>query len=290
MLAVEDLWFRYPGGTPVLRGASLRLQAGLAVGLLGANGSGKSTLLGAVTGSIEGERDGVIRVDPGTAGPIGFATQDVALYPHLTVEENLTHAARLATRRWRVGGLVAQAIEEFDLGGLRDRSARFLSGGQRRIVHIACSFVHRPAVRLLDEPTTALDFATRQKLITLVGDWRAEGIATLVTAHYPEDVEELCSSITVLSEGRTYDLGSLRDYLGRQRRLGYVEHVTGDGIVKHTELCSPLGSIDDFLRAAEDAGIGGQDVVRAVEVKPPSLRDLLRRDPSLRAAVTEETP
>ncbi|WUI01723.1 ABC transporter ATP-binding protein [Spirillospora sp. NBC_00431] len=288
MLLVEDLGFRYPGGEPVLRGASLRLASGLAVGLLGANGSGKSTLLGAVTDSIEGERSGRIVAGPGLDGPIGYATQDVALYSHLTVDENLTHAARLATRRWRVADLVTGAIDDFDLGRLRARPARFLSGGQRRMVHLACAFVHRPAVRLLDEPTTALDFETRQKLIGLVGEWRSQGVAILVTAHYPEDVEELCSSITVLSDGRTYDLGSLGGYLARQRRLGYVEHVTCDGAVKLTELNSPLGSIDEFLRAAEKAGIGGGDALRSVQVKAPSLRDLLRRDPSLRAAVAED--
>ncbi|MGH3242829.1 MAG: ATP-binding cassette domain-containing protein, partial [Spirillospora sp.] len=252
MLLVKDLGFRYPGGEPVLRGASLRLEPGLAVGLLGANGSGKSTLLGAITDSIEGERRGLVAAGPGPDGridgPIGYATQDVALYPHLTVVENLTHAARLATRRWRVAGLVAAAVDDFDLGRLRDRPARFLSGGQRRMVHLACAFVHRPAVRLLDEPTTALDFETRQKLIGLVGEWRSRDVAILVTAHYPEDVEELCSSITVLSDGRTYDLGPLGGYLARQRRLGYVEHVTDDGAVKLTELHSPLGSIDDLQR------------------------------------------
>ncbi|MFI0485797.1 ATP-binding cassette domain-containing protein [Actinomadura sp. 9N215] len=288
MLSVEDLWFGYPGGTPVLRGASLRLEPGLAVGLLGANGSGKSTLLGAVTDSIEGKREGLIKADPDAAGPIGYATQDVALYQHLTVAENLTHAARLATRRWRIADLVEQAVDDFDLDALRDRPARFLSGGQRRLVHLACAFVHRPAVRLLDEPTTALDFETRQKLIGLVGEWRAQDVAILVTAHYPEDVEELCSSITVLSDGRTYDLGPLGGYLARQRRLGYVEHVTDDGAVKLTELHSPLGSIDDLQRAAAEAGIGGADALHSVQVKAPSLRDLLRRDPSLRAAVAED--
>ncbi|HEY7147271.1 MAG TPA: ABC transporter ATP-binding protein [Streptosporangiaceae bacterium] len=288
MLNVKDLDFRYPGGSPVLHGASLQLEAGLVTGLLGANGSGKSTLLGAITNTIEGERRGLIEAAAEARGPIGYATQDTALYRHLTVAENLGHAARLATRRWRVTDLVSKAVDDFRLGHLAGRTARDLSGGQQRIVHLACAFVHGPTIRLLDEPTTALDFETRQILIDLVARWRGEGIATLVTAHYPEDVEELCSVITVLVEGKTYPLGSLREYLARQSRLGYAERLRGDGSVLSTELPGPIGSLAEIVRASGEAGIDPRQPLHAIEVRPPALRDLLRRDPSLRAAVEEE--
>jgi ABC-2 type transport system ATP-binding protein len=288
MLNVKDLDFGYPGGALVLDGASLHLEAGVVVGLLGANGSGKSTLLGAITNTIEGERQGTIEAAATAVGPIGYATQDVALYRHLTVAENLGHAARLATRRWRVADLVSQAIDDFALAKMANRAARDLSGGQQRIVHLACAFVHRPTIRLLDEPTTALDFETRQILIDLVARWRGEGIATLVTAHYPEDVEELCSTITVLVEGKTYPLGSLREYLARQSRLGYIERLDIVGNPDSTELRGPIGSLAEIIKAAEAAGISLHEPLNAIEIKPPALRDLLRRDPSLRAAVEEE--
>jgi ABC-2 type transport system ATP-binding protein len=288
MIEIKDLEFRYRGAdAPVLRGASLQLEAGVAVGILGANGSGKSTLLGAVTNTIEGQRRGLIEIADEAAGPIGYATQEVALYRHLTVAENLTHAARLATRHWRVTDLVARAIDDYRLGGLAGRIARDLSGGQQRIVHLACSFVHAPSIRLLDEPTSALDFETRQVLIELVASWREDRIAVLVTAHYPEDVEELCSTITVLVDGKTYPLGSLRDYLARQSRLGYVERLGADGGVISTDLRNPLGSIDEIVQACGGAGIDARERLHAIEIRPPALRDLLRRDPSLRAAVEE---
>jgi len=289
MLNIKDVDFSYPGGLPVLDGASLKLDAGVVMGLLGANGSGKSTLLGAITNTIEGDRRGTIEVAPEAIGPIGYATQDPALYRHLTVAENLTHAARLATRRWRVASLVTRAIDDFKLGPIADRTARALSGGQQRIVHLACSFVHAPTIRLLDEPTTALDFETRQTLIDLVARWREQGIATLVTAHYPEDVEELCSTITVLVEGKTYPLGSLRDYLARQSRLGYVERLDADGAAISTELSGPLHSLAQIVEAAAEAGIDASLPLHAIEIKPPALRDYLRRDPSLRGAVEEES-
>jgi len=288
MLNVKDLDFRYPGASaPVLVGASLQLEAGMVVGLLGANGGGKSTLLGAITNTIEGERRGLIEVADEAVGPIGYATQDVALYRHLSVAENLAHAARLAVRRWRVAHLVESAIDDFMLAPLAQRTARDLSGGQQRLVHLACAFVHQPSIRLLDEPTTALDFETRQVLIELVARWRSAGIATLVTAHYPEDVEELCSTITVLVEGTTYPLGSLREYLNRQSRLGYVQRLDSRGDVISTDLRGPIGSLAEIVRACADAGLEPHQRLHAIQIRPPALRDLLRRDPSLRAAVEE---
>jgi ABC-type multidrug transport system ATPase subunit len=285
---VEDLRFRYGNGREVLKGAELHLDAGHVTGLLGANGSGKSTLLGAVTNAIEGHRSGTIETAPWAFGPIGYATQDIALYAHLTVAENLTHAARLATGHWHVGDLVARAIDDFGLGEIQGRSARFLSGGQRRIAHLACSFVHGPTVRLLDEPTTALDFATRQLLVDLVHTWADQGIATLVTAHYPEDVEDLCTTITLLVDGETHPLGALRDYLARQRRLGHLETIADDGTVVRTELHGHLTSLADVLQSARAAGIDDTLELHSVQIKPPALRDLLRRDPTLQAAVEEE--
>jgi len=287
MLTVDGLVFRYPGGPPVLAGAALRLVAGQVTGLLGANGSGKSTLLGAITNSIEGGRAGRIEIAPEAKGPIGFATQDIALYRHLTVAENLTHAARLATGRWRVDALVSRAIEDFRLGRLRGTTARSLSGGQQRIAHLACAFVHRPSIRLLDEPTTALDFATRQLLLDLVAAWRGEGVATLVTAHYPEDVEELCSTLTMLVDGRTHNLGPLRAYLDQQSRLGHVELIGPGGTSTHVELHGMLDTGDRIITAARGAGLDLHQQLRSIQIKPPALRDLLRRDPSLRAGVEE---
>ena len=96
MLRVRDLTFTYPPDvsgrstgdpSPVLKGVDLHLPARVSVGLLGANGSGKSTFLGAITNSLKGQRAGNIHIADDAVGPIGYATQQVALYAHLTVKE-----------------------------------------------------------------------------------------------------------------------------------------------------------------------------------------------------------
>lgn len=281
MLAVEGLHFAY-GTDQILRGVDLDLPAGCAVGLLGANGAGKSTMLGAITNSILGTSSGRIEVDPAARGPIGYATQNVALYRHLTVRENLVHAARITAGEWKVDRMVDAISEEFGITPLLGESARTLSGGQARIAHLACSFVHRPTIRLLDEPTTALDFETRNRLIDRVKNWREEGIATLVTAHYPEDIEELCTELVVLVDGRTHALGSIEEHL---RSLGTTGSITMDGDQHDFEFDEP--SIRALAAAMERKGIPTSSIIDSVKISSPSLREFLRLDPSLRSAVAE---
>ncbi len=285
VLTVEDLNFEYDADSPILRGVDLHLERGAAVGLLGANGAGKSTLLGAITNSIYGSRRGAIRASDDNVGPIGYATQNPALYLHLSARENVVHAARLATRRWKVDRLVDETIDEYGLGSFVDQSARQLSGGQTRITHLACSFVHRPTVRLLDEPTTALDFETRHKLVELVHRWRGENIATLVTAHYPEDIEELCTDLVVLIDGRTHALGPIDSHL---RSLGTTATIRGAEATHELQVVRPtLGAL---ITAGADVGIDADTPLDSIRLSPPSLRDLLRRDPSLRSAVADAEP
>lgn len=292
MLSVSNLTFTYaedvsgritPKREVVLDGANLDLRAGAAIGLLGANGSGKSTFLGAITNSIKGQCEGEVRVAPEAIGPIGYATQDVALYVHLSVRENLEHAARLSTRQWTVSDLVECAIEDYGLGNFVHQLARDISGGQGRIAHLACAFVHQPSIRLLDEPTTALDFQTREKLINLVHGWRDEGIATLVTAHYPEDIEELCEELVVLADGKTHPLGSVANHL---KALGVSATLTRGNV--HTDFAVRSATLREVVDESIASGIDLDDEFDSISVRPPRLRDLLQRDPTLRSAVARE--
>ena len=289
MLRVRDLTFTYPPDvsgrstgdpSPVLKGVDLDLPARVSVGLLGANGSGKSTFLGAITNSLKGQRAGNILIADDAVGPIGYATQQVALYAHLTVKENVEHAARLTTGRWRVRDLVECAIDDYGLQGFVNQLARDISGGQGRIAHLACAFVHHPSVRLLDEPTTALDFQTREKLIDLVNGWRSEGIATLVTAHYPEDIEELCDELVVLVDGKATALGRVDAHL----KASGVSATLSQGET-HATISVGAATLRELVDCSATHGIDLDDEFDSITVQPPRLRDLLARDPSLRTAV-----
>lgn len=284
LLCAEDLSFAYTRGAHVLRNASLRLRAGASVGLLGANGAGKTTLLGALTRTVRGTAGGSLRLDVGALPArraIGYATQTLALYPMLTVEENVGHLARLLLGRAEAKAAILRAIEEFALGTIARTRVHHLSGGQRRLVHLAASFVHGPPIRLLDEPTVALDFEARQLVIRRVRGWREEGAAVLVTAHYPEDIEELSTELVLLRDGTTRDLGALGAVLSSQSRslLLQAERSASQSERTSWELTLATGRLDE-VRAK--LGEVPSDVrLSELRLSGNRLRDILLRDPSL---------
>lgn len=226
-LAVRDLGFCYPDQREqALRGITFDVDPGEVLGVLGPNGSGKTTLLAAVLGVRQGRRTGRAFLDgrvPARDSSVGYAAQEVALYRQLTVQENLTHVARLRLPRPAVRTAVDDAIDEYGLARVATRPVRQISGGWRRLAHVAASFVHRPAVRLLDEPTAALDFETRARLLGRIRAWRDQQVTTLLTSHYPEDIDELCTSVVLLEHGRMVRKLRLDELLGRDRPTLRVE-------------------------------------------------------------------
>ncbi|MBZ4373731.1 ATP-binding cassette domain-containing protein [Corallococcus sp. AS-1-6] len=285
LLSAERLSFAFPQGAPVLREVSLHLKGGASVGLLGANGAGKTTLLGAITGTVRGTTGGSVRLDVGglhARRAIGFATQAIALYPVLTVEENVGHLARLLLGRGEAKAAIARTLEEFALGPIARTRVHHLSGGQRRLVHLAASFVHAPPIRLLDEPTVALDFEARQLVVRRVRAWREEGAAVLVTAHYPEDIEELSTELVLLRDGKTRDLGELGTVLSNQTRTLSLRGARPDASWELTlatssleEVRSKLGEVPSDVHLSE------------LRLSGNRLRDILLRDPSLSAFARE---
>ncbi|TNV66932.1 ABC transporter ATP-binding protein [Corallococcus exiguus] len=285
LLSAERLSFAFPQGTPVLRDVSLHLKGGTSVGLLGANGAGKTTLLGALTGTVRGTTGGSVRLDVGglhARRAIGFATQAIALYPVLTVEENVGHLARLLLGRVAAKAAIERTLEEFSLGPIARMRVHHLSGGQRRLVHLAASFVHAPPIRLLDEPTVALDFEARQLVVRRVRAWREEGAAVLVTAHYPEDIEELSTELVLLRDGKTRDLGELGTVLSNQARTLSLRGARPDASWELTlatgtleEVRSKLGEVPSDVHLSE------------LRLSGNRLRDILLRDPSLSAFARE---
>ena len=186
--------------------------------MFGPSGSGKSVTLKAIAG-LEHPDAGRIVVDgrvlfdsaaginlPARARSIGYLFQDYALFPHMTVEENIGFPLRKWWhRRWpaQTRERVSEIVELFELDELQKSYPSQISGGQRQRVALARALIRKPAVLLLDEPFAALDpllrIRMRQELLKTQSLFK---IPMLVITHDPQDVAALAQSVVILREGR----------------------------------------------------------------------------------------
>jgi ABC-2 type transport system ATP-binding protein len=221
--------YRKAGKTlPVLRGIECAIARGEIVGLLGENGSGKTTLVKTAAGIVPRDAGevSIIGVDPDVR-PREVARHTGAVFPggrnvywRLTARENLQYFARLRGVALDDAALT-RAIDALDLGAEQNVELRRLSTGLKQRVAVACSFVHRPRLVFLDEPTIGLDAATTTTLTRRLGELaRDEGTAMLVTSHDSAFLEQVCDRVLVLGAGTLQFAGTtaaLRQHL-RDRR------------------------------------------------------------------------
>jgi ABC-2 type transport system ATP-binding protein len=284
-LRVVELTKRY-GDRVALDAVSVDVAAGEVFALLGPNGAGKSTFVSVVAGLRRADH-GVVIVDGVDAlahrgvarSRVGLAPQETALYEVLTVRENLRFFAELVGLRRRArDARIDEVGEALRLRALMDRVVGRLSGGERRRVHTAIAFLHRPPLLLLDEPTVGADVETRVALLEVVRAAADDGAAVLYSTHYLPEVEALGASVAILVAGRVIASGAVDELVGAYGQVAL--ELTFDGPVPAV-LAMPRDD-DGVVRvvtprpAAELASIVGRlgshaDRLRAVEVVRPSL-------------------
>lgn len=212
---------RFYDGRHAVADASLDLQAGRIACLLGPSGCGKSTLLRLIAGlepvdAGEIHIGGALMSAPGVITPpeargVGLVFQDFALFPHLSVADNIgfgLKALPAAQRRERVAALLAR----FHLEALADAWPHTLSGGEQQRVAIARALVRAPSVLLLDEPFSGLDGQLRASVRqSALADLRAAGAAVLIVTHDPEEALLMADDLVLMSAGRILQTGSPED-------------------------------------------------------------------------------
>lgn len=219
------------GKLRALDGISLQVRTGEVFGLLGPNGSGKTTLIRCLLGLIRPD-SGAIRVlgrplpDLDVLSRIGYMTQAAAVYPDLSVLENLRFFAAIND----VQEGVEDALRFVDLEQRRDSVVATLSGGMRTRVSLACAIVHRPSLLLLDEPTVGVDPELRRRLWDRFREMAAQGTSIVVSSHVMDEAER-CDRLGLIRSGRLLAEGSVDEL---QRRAG-VERLE-DAFLKLSEL------------------------------------------------------
>jgi putative spermidine/putrescine transport system ATP-binding protein len=207
---------RLYGDVVAVAGVDLDIGAGEFFTLLGPSGSGKTTTLRVIAGferpdagRVELQGVDVTRVAPSQRA-VNTVFQDYALFPHMTVAENVEYGLRVRgiSRRDR-RARAEEVLERVRLPGLGDRKPVQLSGGQRQRVALARAIVNRPPVLLLDEPLGALDLKLRQEMQTFLKALQRDlGITFVYVTHDQEEALTMSDRLAVFNEGRIEQVGS----------------------------------------------------------------------------------
>jgi ABC-2 type transport system ATP-binding protein len=196
------------GAYRALNGVSLRVRRGEIYGLLGPNGAGKTTLIRLVCGLLEAQEGSVTVLGqrmPNVAvlGHIGYMTQQAALYPGLSVEENVRFFAAINGAE----GGVKEALDLVQLYERRGSVVATLSGGMRQRCSLACALVHHPELLLLDEPTVGIDPQLRVQFWDYFRRLAASGTTIIVSSHVMDEADR-CQRLGMIQYGRLLAEGS----------------------------------------------------------------------------------
>ena len=210
-LDIEKICFEYPGHGPVCWGFSLSLADGDIGCLLGPSGCGKTTVLRCIAG-LEPVQSGEIRLHgqvmsrPGMTAPpearrVGFVFQDYALFPHLSIADNVGFGLRGLARRER-DSRVAELLAAVGMGSSGDKYPHELSGGQMQRVALARALAPRPQLLLLDEPFSNLDVELRERLsLEVRAILKGLGITALLVTHDQHEAFAMADYVGVMNEG-----------------------------------------------------------------------------------------
>jgi len=209
----------------ILSDVNLLIEEGDFFGVIGTSGSGKTTLLNILAGFIEPTSGKVMYWSKVSNKEeslhknlhkikkfIGFTPQHTSFYHKLTVSENLLHFAQLYNLPVNhVKTNITNILKFTNLFDHKDTIADNLSGGQQKILDIACSLAHRPKIIILDEPTANLDHVLQRSVLRLLKEVNAQGITVVMASHDLNCIEEYCSKVAVIHNGKVHSQGNLEE-------------------------------------------------------------------------------
>lgn len=212
---IKDAVKKY-GKFTALNGVNLEIKPGEFFTLLGPSGCGKTTLLRMIAGfnTVDGGTiyfdDKMINNMEAHKRDIGMVFQNYAIFPHLTVAENVAYGLKARKcPKHQIAGKVDEALELVQIQALRDRKPNELSGGQQQRVALARAFVIEPSVLLMDEPLSNLDAKLRVQMRTVIKKLqRRLGITTIYVTHDQEEALAISDRIAVMKEGNIMQVGS----------------------------------------------------------------------------------
>ncbi|MEH0579311.1 MULTISPECIES: ABC transporter ATP-binding protein [Streptomyces] len=277
------------GDVVALDGIDLDVAQGQIHGLVGPNGAGKTTLLGLLLGLAvaDGGRLEILGtpVGRGLDAPDGVAgfVDGPGLYPSLTARQNLAALAALRGGDARTAG-IDDVLDEVGLTDVADDRTRGFSLGMRQRLGLAAALLTRPRLLVLDEPANGLDPAGKRHVHGVLTRLAADGTGVVLSSHRMDDLEALCSEVTILATGRVVFSGPLGKLAAESRELDY-RLVTSDARAAHREAVDTAG-----IHVVDDAGARRGVEGLVVRALVPALDDLVVRLVRAGIAVRELTP
>ncbi|MEG0821822.1 MAG: ABC transporter ATP-binding protein [Burkholderiaceae bacterium] len=277
------------GSLAALDEVSLRVEPGEFFGLLGPNGAGKTTLISIIAGLTRATR-GTVKVmghdvvsDFRSARlSLGVVPQELAFDPFFSVRETLRFQSGYYGIA-RNDDWIDEVLANLGLTAKADANMRSLSGGMKRRVLVAQALVHKPPVIVLDEPTAGVDVELRRTLWDFIRRLNREGHTIVLTTHYLEEAQALCTRLAMLKAGRVIALEDTRALLkrfsGLQMRLRVLgaelpavlaPRLMGRDLDLYTLRLASPDDIAAVLGACRDSGVAIDDV----EVGPADLEDV----------------
>ncbi|MFL0245961.1 ABC transporter ATP-binding protein [Candidatus Clostridium stratigraminis] len=275
---------------------NLSIKEGEIFGLLGPNGAGKTTTINTILG-LSKKDSGEVKIfgksmdkdEEEIKRNVGIVPQNIAVFNDLTAYENVEFFGRLYGLR---GSLLKERIDEaLEFTGLPDRKKDYpgkYSGGMQRRLNIACAIVHKPKLIIMDEPTVGIDPQSRDHILNSVRKLNKDGSTVIYTSHYMEEIEELCTDITIMDHGKVIAKGSkedLKSLVALEEKLTFtlsninytmvdqIKKISGveDCIVEDRNLtviskkhCRNLSRIIDSINSSNSEILG-------IDVEKPSL-------------------
>ncbi|GAA3360333.1 ABC transporter ATP-binding protein [Streptomyces antimycoticus] len=277
------------GDVVALDGIDLDVTQGQIHGLVGPNGAGKTTLLGlllglavADSGRLEVLGTPVERALDAPDGVAGFV-DGPALYPSLTPRQNLAALAALRGHDARTAG-IDDVLAEVGLTDVADDRTRGFSLGMRQRLGLAAALLTKPRLLVLDEPSNGLDPAGKRHVHGVLGRLAADGTAVVLSSHNMDDLEALCSEVTILAAGRVVFSGPLSKLATENRELDY-RLLTSD-----PQAARRLADDAPGIQVVDDAGVRQDAELLVVRALMPALDQLVVRLVERGVALRELTP
>lgn len=295
LLEVNNLK-KYFKGIKAVDGINFKVEKGEIFGLLGPNGAGKSTTISMIStlfkptsGEIIYNGENIIDKPKAIQQKLGVVPQEIALYPTLSGLENLKFWGHAYGLR---GSELNKRIKEVSkVIGITDRlkdKVEKYSGGMKRRINIGAALLHKPDLLIMDEPTVGIDPQSRNHILDTVLELNKQGMTIIYTSHYMEEVEYLCSKISIMDMGKIIASGTqeeLVDIIKGQKKINIrFDHVNDNlvNIIKSIDYVEKVEANDDemilttqngeniFKDLIARTGETGSNIL-SIDIKKPNL-------------------